>query len=269
LSRKWTEEEENLCEKLYKSGKNYEEIGKILNRTKWSIKSKCFNKENICDYCNSNNKVYFNNRTGKMLCSKHRRQILRNGKILKRTMRDKNDYEIKKDELGEYAEIILRNRQHEEIGRSLIDLEDLEYILKIKWYLDIWKYAASGNSQHIIPDYTTMQNYILKYNNTIDHIDRNRLNNRKYNLRKSTKQLNARNKSKRSNNKSGTIGVAWNKRDCNWESYISVNHKKINLGQYDNINDAIKIRLQAEVKYFGEYAPQKHLYEQYNIKEGE
>lgn len=30
-------------------------------------------------------------------------------------------------------------------------------------------------------------------------------------------------------------------------------------------DDAIKARLNVEVKYFGEFAPQKHLYKQYGI----
>ena len=38
------------------------------------------------------------------------------------------------------------------------------------------------------------------------------------------------------------------------------------LGHFDNKDDAIRARLNAEVKYFGEFAPQKHLYEQYGIK---
>ena len=34
---------------------------------------------------------------------------------------------------------------------------------------------------------------------------------------------------------------------------------------FDNKDDAIKARLIAEKKYFGDFAPQKHLYEKYNI----
>ena len=32
-----------------------------------------------------------------------------------------------------------------------------------------------------------------------------------------------------------------------------------------NQEDAIKARLKAELKYFGEFAPQKHLFKQYGI----
>ena len=222
-------------------------------------------KKDICEYCGSNHNVSWCKITKQILCNKHYKQILKYGKILERTIKDKNDYEIKTDKLDKYAEIILRNEKQQEIGRTQIDIEDLDRTLKRKWRMDNWRYASSGHSQHKSQEYVTLQNYLLKYNKTIDHIDRNRLNNRKYNLRKSNKKLNARNKSIRSNNTSGIIGVSWNKRDNNWETYISINYKKINLGSYNNINDAIITRLKAEIKYFKEYAPQKHLFEKYNI----
>ena len=41
----------------------------------------------------------------------------------------------------------------------------------------------------------------------------------------------------------------------------------LNLGYFTNKNDAIKARLNGEVKYFGEFSSQKHLYEQYGIDE--
>ena len=34
-----------------------------------------------------------------------------------------------------------------------------------------------------------------------------------------------------------------------------VNGKEINLGRYDNIEDAKKVRKEAEMKYFKEFAP--------------
>ena len=37
------------------------------------------------------------------------------------------------------------------------------------------------------------------------------------------------------------------------------------LGSFSNKDDAIKARLNAEAKYFGKFAPQRHLFEQYGI----
>lgn len=68
-----------------------------------------------------------------------------------------------------------------------------------------------------------------------------------------------------SNNTSGFKGVSFKKRDRLWETYITVNKERFRLGHYKNIEDAIKARLTAEKKYFGEYAPQQHLYKEYGI----
>lgn len=49
---------------------------------------------------------------------------------------------------------------------------------------------------------------------------------------------------------------------------IKYNYKRIFLGYYDDIEDAIRARLKAELKYFGkEFAPQRHLFKEYGIKE--
>lgn len=98
-----------------------------------------------------------------------------------------------------------------------------------------------------------------------DHIDRNPMNNRRYNFRPATPTENARNRRRYKNNKSGITGVLWHKQCNKWMSYIVVNKKQICIGFFDDKVEAIKGRLNAEVEYFGEFAPQKHLCEQYDI----
>lgn len=44
-----------------------------------------------------------------------------------------------------------------------------------------------------------------------------------------------------------------------------VENKEIYLGTFTLKEDATKARLAAEAKYFGEFAPQKHLFEEYGI----
>ena len=98
-----------------------------------------------------------------------------------------------------------------------------------------------------------------------DHINRNSFDNRKSNLRPASDTENAQNHSKRKDNTSGVTGVFWNKQRQQWQAYIQVNKNNMRLGFFDNKDDAIRIRLKAECKYFGDFAPQKHLYTQYNI----
>lgn len=96
-----------------------------------------------------------------------------------------------------------------------------------------------------------------------DHADRNELNNRRANLRPATPAENARNRSVSKANNSGVIGVGWHKLTNKWRSRIKIDGKSIELGLFADKTDAIKARLRAEQKYFGEFAPQQHLYEQY------
>lgn len=98
-----------------------------------------------------------------------------------------------------------------------------------------------------------------------DHIDHNELNNLESNLRLATHQENQCNMQKRCDNTSGITGVVWNKDKQKWVAQIQYRNKMHYLGGFINKDDAIYARLQAEQKYFGDFAPQKHLYEKYNI----
>jgi len=82
--------------------------------------------------------------------------------------------------------------------------------------------------------------------NGIDHIDRDRLNNRIENLREVSQSCNLRNAKTLSNNTSGVKGVCWNKNRGQWQSGIVVNNKNINLGKYNCFTEAVAHRLAAE-----------------------
>lgn len=69
----------------------------------------------------------------------------------------------------------------------------------------------------------------------------------------------------KSNNASGVIGVSWFNNRQVWQTYITFHGKQYNLGCFKNKDDAIRARLQAELKYFGDFAPQKDLFEKYKI----
>lgn len=98
-----------------------------------------------------------------------------------------------------------------------------------------------------------------------DHIDRDPMNNRKSNLREATQSQQCQNRNKTSRNNSGFVGVC-SYSNCNcWRAYISIDKQQIYLGSFANKEDAIKARLSAEVKYYGKFAPQIHLFEQYGI----
>ena len=87
----------------------------------------------------------------------------------------------------------------------------------------------------------------------VDHIYHNRNDNRKSQLRLVNNQQNQCNTVVAKDNTSGHKGVYWHKKHNKWEALITYNNKQIYLGLYDDIEDAIRVRQQAEIKYFGEY----------------
>lgn len=54
------------------------------------------------------------------------------------------------------------------------------------------------------------------------------------------------------NNTSGHKGVYWKKDKEKWQAYIQVHGKRIHLGYFDKIDDAIKAREEGEELYFKE-----------------
>lgn len=74
----------------------------------------------------------------------------------------------------------------------------------------------------------------------IDHINRNRVDNRFCNLRNVSRQTNAVNKTKQSNNTSGVTGVYFESRTNKWRGEVLLSGKKHRLGRFSNIHEAEK-----------------------------
>lgn len=145
------------------------------------------------------------------------------------------------------------------------DLEDYD---KIKDYC--WHEHVLTNGYHALEAWDRLEQKRVRMHWVIvgkyyDHKNHNPLDNRKINLRIANQQENCRNNSLAKNNTSGYTGVSWNKRDQTWIAYIRKNNKQKYLGSFQKKEDAIVARLKAEQLYYGEYAPQIHLFGQYSI----
>ncbi len=83
----------------------------------------------------------------------------------------------------------------------------------------------------------------------VDHIDGDRRNNCRHNLRLCTRAENGRNIGRICTNTSGVSGVYLVKRSAKWCAQIRVSGKLIHLGNFTTLEGASKSRLAAEVKY--------------------
>ena len=81
-----------------------------------------------------------------------------------------------------------------------------------------------------------------------------RYDNRKNNLRYATHSQNNQNKNYQKNNTSGVRGVDYFKPADKWRARITKEGITYDLGYFDNIENAIKVRREAEDKYFKEWS---------------
>lgn len=90
--------------------------------------------------------------------------------------------------------------------------------------------------------YCSYHNVEMDSDVILDHIDGNRTNNSKENLRISNASYNCHNRRKSPNTSSKYYGVAYFKRDNNWEARIRIptkgRGKKLFLGRYKSEDDA-------------------------------
>ena len=89
-------------------------------------------------------------------------------------------------------------------------------------------------------------------NQEVDHINHVTYDNRRSNLRIVTSSQNKMNTKTRKSN-TGVRGV-YQTKNFKFNVMISVNKKRLYLGTFDNLEDAIAVRKQAEDKYYGEYS---------------
>lgn len=149
---------------------------------------------------------------------------------------------------GDIAKIICYRKG--EAYEVLIDAEDVDRVKDRTWSL------SHGYCVSVRPTQIMLHRCIMNApkNMVVDHINGNKLDNRKSNLRICTHRQNSYNTKLERNTKSGRVGVNWYERDEKWTVFIYIEGKQTYLGLYDNLDEAIKVREEAEAKYFGEYA---------------
>ncbi len=123
---------------------------------------------------------------------------------------------------------------------TIIDDEDVERVTKYKWHTSTTNYARRSIrirdiNNKSIKKTLMLHRFIMNLDDPkleVDHINNNRLDNRKNNLRIVSPTINRRNLNKRKNGTSKYLGVHFHKIRQKWRAQIRNNNKVISLGMF-------------------------------------
>lgn len=139
--------------------------------------------------------------------------------------------------------------------KTIVDDEDYQHLKKWKWHLGASGYACRSIKKPK-PGRVIMHRVI---NNTpegfeTDHINGDKLDNRRKNLRTVTSQQNKWNSRAHNRSKSGIKGVSWYDKDKRWRVRLSVKGKPTHIGNFKTLPEAVSAYNKAAKKYYGEFA---------------
>lgn len=144
---------------------------------------------------------------------------------------------------------------------AIVDDEDYEELSKYSWSIDQWGYVrrsvydqSSKSGRSAVLMHRQVLGLLPDDGSIVDHIDRDPLNNKKFNLRLVSSSQNAMNRSLSSRNKSGLRGVYWSEASKKWMAVIQANRKKVHLGYFVNKEDAYAVYCTAAKDMHGEYS---------------
>jgi hypothetical protein len=139
---------------------------------------------------------------------------------------------------------------------ALIDDDDYEKYGALNWHCVGGRYAARsvGGRTNRKMIYLHRLIVVAKDGENVDHINGDKLDNRKQNLRIVTQQQNRYNSEIRNDNKSGYKGVHYHKQSKRWYAYVGAGVDRSYLGYFDNPHDAARMYNFWAIDIYGEYA---------------
>lgn len=137
----------------------------------------------------------------------------------------------------------MRNLELSRGQTVIIDDDAYSELAKNSWYLATNGYARRGTKKNKKTTIHYMHRQIMGYpDGYVDHINGNKLDNRKENLRAVSASVNGHNRHVlNKNNTSGHKGVTLDKKRNKFVAEIWVNYKKISK-RFDTIEEAVKQR---------------------------
>lgn len=142
----------------------------------------------------------------------------------------------------------------------LIDREDYDLVSSYKWCVSSYGYAVRGTRKMVNGKSKSFIHYMHReiigapVGLEVDHINGDKLDNRRSNLRVCTRQQNEWNKPANIRSKTGYKGVFWSKQARKYASWINTNGKIKHLGFYESSVEAAKAYDNAALMLHGEFA---------------
>ena len=200
----------------------------------------------FCVVCGKKKSASYN---GLPYCNKHWLRLYLHGTTEPIGRKPKNTYEIRNNGVA-----YCKTAKGETF---LLDAEDVERCLRHSWCFDLRGYLVSRLSKND-KNTITLHRFVLNMKAgdglSVDHINGDRADNRKSNLRTCTQAENGRNLKRKKNNKTGYPGVEITKAGT-YRATLMIDGKSKGLGTYKTFEEAKAARINGEFVYYGEFSP--------------
>ena len=138
---------------------------------------------------------------------------------------------------------------------ALVDDEDFGRVSNHKWYLSSLGYVNAQFPGKPKRKVTLLHRFVMGAvpGQELDHIDRNKLNCQKYNLRFVNHSQNCQNRPVRRDNKTGHSGICFTRDGLKFRVYCSTKENKRFYAIRDTLEEAIELRNMKLEEMHGEY----------------
>lgn len=133
---------------------------------------------------------------------------------------------------------------------AIVDAADADWVNQWRWFMKNEGYARrsaprNGGNQHAIYLHRELLGLVRGDGLQGDHMDRNRLNCKRSNLRIAMHGQNQQNCSSKDGATSIYRGVYWDKDKRKWRAQVSIKNRTENIGRFSDELDAAKAALDA------------------------
>jgi len=143
--------------------------------------------------------------------------------------------------------------------KILYDDIDKKMVLEQKWYITTKKRNGANYARYVVNGKGLLMHRLIMGldfgdKRVVDHINHNGLDNRRTNLRVTTRSQNGANRNVGKKSTTGFKGIYWDKNRKKWKASLTKDGKTHFIGRYKNPREAAKAYDSFARKMHGEYA---------------